>query len=287
MAPEARGEPRDYALRLGPPAHDSDVHHEADLWIEREPPGGRLVEGSVQQRGHVIGACSRDVDEQLVVQAEHDRRARTEELCADRGRPGLEQFGRRTLDDRVAHVASLRGDRTAVRAEAFGRGVGSRRRDPARLDQATAVRPDRPGRAPSLLGRLERSDRVRVGPLHRSERVAGGTRGLPVHRRQHRDLRGRSIAAEALGHRRVQVVVRGRDRERPVAGHRSQYPRLDLTKVGPHERGGRGSRPRLGAARPAGCAGRTERSSGRLRRRCRSIGRADVRRRSPVGPASA
>ena len=120
---------------------------------------------SATRRATASPSADRGVDEQLVVQAQHDRggEAVAGEAGADRDGPALEQLGRRALDHRVAAVAAhRRGARAGV---ALADLVGVRR---AEADQPAAVRADA---APDLAGLV---GVVEVAPWPPGTRRRGG-----------------------------------------------------------------------------------------------------------------
>ena len=179
----------------------------------------------------------RHLDEQLVVQAQHDLGVLGQGR-AHRHRPHLEQLGRGALHDGVAGEPAARG----------GGGRVDRLRQRPHPHPPPAVRRDVAADRAGLVGRPEVAHRDRVGPLETAQRLAGRPGRLAVHRRQHGDLGRRPVDAEPGRHRCVQVVVPGRPRQRLVAGHRRQHPGLHLAQVGAHEQPaglGRHRRPQL------------------------------------------
>ena len=95
--------------------------------------------------------------------------------------------------------------------------------------------PQRARGLPRAIRVLEVRHRDRVRVVEPAQRPRAVARRLPVHRAEHRDLRGRAIDTERLGDRRVQIVGPRRARELGVARHRGEHARLDLTEVGAHE----------------------------------------------------
>ena len=129
------------------------------------------------------------------------------------------------------------------------------------------------------VGVLEVRHRDRVRGVEAAQRRGAVAGRLPVHRAEHRDLRGGAVDAE-LRRRPARTCRRrawprpapGRPTPRRARGARSGRGRRARTR-GPARR-----RPR-GAGRPAGCADPPTPSSGRRRRRSPTTRRAAGRRR--------
>ncbi|WP_441307033.1 DNA polymerase, partial [Curtobacterium sp. Csp2] len=89
----------------------------------------------------------------------------------------------------------------------------------------------RPGRP------VDQSERRRERPRQPGHEPAAVALRGAVHRTEHRALRLLPGLDRARGHHAVvQVAAVARRRHRPVAGHRREDPRLELRRVGDHER---------------------------------------------------
>jgi hypothetical protein len=185
------------------------------------------VQAVADEPGHGLALPGRAVDEQFVVQAQHDPAAEGTAPGADRDRPHLEQLGRRALDHRVARVTAVGGG-PAGAPGALGAGGREHDQPPAVGAQVT------PG-PPGAVGGVEVGHGHRVSRVEPAQRLGAVAGGLAVHGGEHGDLGGRPVQAELLGHRGVEVVCPGRLGERPVPGYGGQHPRLDLAEIGPDE----------------------------------------------------
>ena len=239
------------------------------------PPAHRREASSSARstRAATSAACSAGrVHEQLVVQAEHHLRPEVARRRPHRRGPGLEQLGRRPLDDRVAREPAARGIQGGVGADR------ARREEPAGRDEPPAVRAQRLAAAPRGGRPLEQVHRHRVGALEPLERLAGRSAALAVHRGEHRDLGHRPLDAQPLRHRCVEVVGAGGRRERRRRPTPPRAPAARSARGRPARTRGPRARPRPGAARSAGCAARSRPSSARRRRRRPSTAPAAGRR---------
>jgi hypothetical protein len=168
------------------------------------------------------------VDQQFVVQAQHDPGAERSAPGPDGDRPHLEQLRRGALDRRVARVPAVGGGPAA--APGFGIRAGGREHD-----QPPAVGPQVPAGPAGPVGGVEVGHRHGVGRVEPAQRLGAVPGGLAVHRGEHGHLGRRPVQAELLGHRGVQVVGPGRGGQGLVAGHGGQHTRLDLAEIGPDE----------------------------------------------------
>ena len=153
------------------------------------------------------------------MQAQDDLPVDGGELAAHRHGPRLEQLGGGALHDGVAEVPPV----------AVGRLLADAGEQPA------AVRTQVDATQAGVLCVAQVRHRPREGPVHVLERLAGHAGGLPVHRCQHGDLRGRAVAAELGGDRGVHVVLACGPCEPRVPRDGGEDARLHLTEVPAYE----------------------------------------------------
>ena len=142
---------------------------------------GRLVETVVEQVGRRDAMVDRHVDEQFVVEAQHESCARAEPSAPHERGPRLEELGGGALDHRVAAVAPAAAARDLASRSVMSR---CRRRPSARAGRRRCA-----GRAAlgGLVGAPEVVHRHRVVRSRpRAPRPRAG--GLAVHRAEHGDL---------------------------------------------------------------------------------------------------
>ena len=169
------------------------------------------------------------MDDEFVVETQHDRRAEFRPACADQDRPGLEELGGRTLDHRVPTEPTTGGGpvaAVAIRVLA----VAGRHGDASSAERAQVGAALR-----RRVGVSQVSHRHRVLALEPGQGLGAAPGGRSVHRTEHGELRECAIGAELSGHTLVHVVVVGGVGERVVPRDRGEHAWFDLPEVGAHE----------------------------------------------------